>query len=195
MASRPKKSEYQATEAEKIQAKVAKAEADYFQQAYSPLLREMRDISLKENYGDYAAGVAGADVAQALDKPSLAAAKSVDASANRLSASIEMQQQAQAKGLGAQRQRQIGVLATARGQQADATTGLANVARLEQSNALQSAQRKQLIRDANMKAGLQMGGTLLAQGLQNKGNSKDFFSFETEGAGKRLGEALGTYVG
>lgn len=86
-------------------------------------------------------------------------------------------------------------MATARGQQADATTGLANVARLEQSNALQSAQRKQTIRDANMKAGLQMGGTMLAQGLQNVGNNKDFFSFETEGAGKRLGEGLGLYVG
>ena len=195
MASRPKKSEYQATEAEKIQAKVAKAEADYFQQAYSPLLREMRDISLEENYGNYAAGKASADVNQALQKPSLAAVQSVDASANRLSASMEMQQQAQARGLGAQRQRQVGVLATARGQQADATTGLANVARLEQSNALQSAQRKQLIRDANMKAGLQMGGTMLAQGLQNVGNNKDFFSFETEGAGKRLGEGLGLYVG
>ena len=125
MSSRPKASEYEATEAEKVQAKVAKAEKDYFNEKYSPLLREMRDISLKENYGNYVAGVAGADTNQALQKPSLAAVQSVDTSANRLSASMEMQQQAQAQGLAAQRQRQVGVLATARGQQADATTGLA----------------------------------------------------------------------
>ena len=49
MSKGPKKSEYQATEAEKVQAKVAKAEKDYFDQKYSPLLREMRDISMKEN--------------------------------------------------------------------------------------------------------------------------------------------------
>ena len=50
MSSKPPKSDFEATEAEKIQAKVAKAEKDYFNQTYSPLLREMRDISMKENY-------------------------------------------------------------------------------------------------------------------------------------------------
>tara|TARA_R100000951_G_scaffold3439_1_gene4613 strand:+ start:41 stop:634 length:594 start_codon:yes stop_codon:yes gene_type:complete len=193
MSSKPKQSEYQATEAEKVQAKVAKAEKDYFNENYSPLLREMRDISLKENYGDYVASRANADVAQTLDKPSLAAAKSVDSSADRLSASIEMQQKAQAQALSGQRQRQIGVLATARGQQADATTGLAGAARISASNSLQSAQRKQTIRDANMKAGLKMGGVMLAQGLENMGTGDGFFDSgesRTEGAVKRFGEGL-----
>lgn len=199
MSSKPKQSEYQATEAEKVQAKVAKAEKDYFNENYSPLLREMRDISLKENYGDYVASRANADVAQTLDKPSLAAAKSVDSSADRLSASIEMQQKAQAQALSGQRQRQIGVLATARGQQADATTGLAGAARISASNSLQSAQRKQTIRDANMKAGLKMGGVMLAQGFENMGSGNADASFfdsgnsRTDDALGRFGEGLKTF--
>tara|TARA_R100000231_G_scaffold108068_1_gene79998 strand:+ start:1778 stop:2368 length:591 start_codon:yes stop_codon:yes gene_type:complete len=191
MAGGPKKSEYEATEAEKIQAKVAKAEKDYFDEKYSPLLREMRDISLKENYGDYVAGRASADTQQALAKPSLMATRSVDGQAEKVSAMMQMQSQAQAQGLQAQRGRQVGVLATARGQQADATTGLASAARLAQSDRLQSAARKQQMRDAKTGAALQMGGTMLAQGLENKfSNNGNFFQFETKDSGKRLGEAL-----
>ena len=40
MSSKPKKQNYQASEAEKTQASVAKAEKDYFDQTYAPLLRE-----------------------------------------------------------------------------------------------------------------------------------------------------------
>ena len=175
MAGGPKKSEYEATEAEKIQAKVAKAEKDYFDEKYSPLLREMRDLSLKENYGDYVAGRASADTQQTLAKPSLMATRSVDGQAERVSAMMEMQTQAQAQGLGAQRKRQIGVLATARGQQADATTGLASAARLAQSDRLQSAARKQQLRDARTGAAMQMGGAMLAQGLDNLQQGAGFF--------------------
>lgn len=190
MAGGPKKPEYEATEAEKIQAKVAKAEKDYFDEKYSPLLREMRDISLKENYGDFVAGRASADTQQALAKPSLMATRSVDGQAEKVSAMMQMQAQAQAQGLTAQRQRQVGVLATARGQQADATTGLAGAARLAQSDRLQSATRKQQMRDAKTGAALQMGGAMLAQGLTNLDNSDPFFSFSTEGAGGRLAQGL-----
>ena len=193
MAGGPKKPEYEATEAEKIQAKVAKAEKDYFDEKYSPLLREMRDISLKENYGDFVAGRASADTQQALAKPSLMATRSVDGQAEKVSAMMQMQAQAQAQGLTAQRQRQAGVLATARGQQADATTGLAGAARLAQSDRLQSAARKQQMRDARTGAALQMGGAMLAQGLENKftpGGSGNFFDFSTDEAGKRLAEGL-----
>lgn len=200
MSSKPKQSEYQATEAEKIQAKVAKAEKDYFNQMYSPLLREMRDISLKENYGDYVAGRAQADTMQSLSgKPSLMATRSVDAQADLLSAAIGQQVQGRSQGLAAQRNRQVGVLATARGQQADATTGLAGAARIAASDSLQSAERKQMIRNANMKAGLKIGGTMLAQGFENMGQEGgSFFSpgpnvSRTEGAGERFREGLSIF--
>ena len=51
MSSKPKKQDYQASEAEKTQASVAKAEKDYFNQTYAPLLREMRDTSMQEDLG------------------------------------------------------------------------------------------------------------------------------------------------
>ena len=187
MAGKPKKSEYQATEAEKIQAKVAKAEKDYFDQKYSPLLREMRDISMKENYSGFAAGRGQADTMQTLSKPSFAAAKAVDSSADLASAASAQMVMARGQGLQAQRNRQVGVLGTARGQQADSTTGLANVARLAASDQLESAGRKQMMREARQQAGFQIGGTLLTQGLVNKttGNKKFFQStgFE-EGIGR-----------
>jgi len=179
MSSKPPKSDFEATEAEKMQASIAKAEKDYFNKTYSPLLREMRDISMKEDFGTFAAGRGQADTMQALSKPSYAAAQSVDAGADLASAAIGQAVQARGQGLAAQRNRQIGVLATARGQQADATTGLANVAKIEASENLQQAKRRQLMRDARQEAGLKIGGTLLAQGMQNvqAGEGiKDFFS-------------------
>ena len=195
MSSKPPKSDFEATEAEKIQAKVAKAEKDYFNQTYSPLLREMRDISMKENYGEYAAGKAQADTMQALtSKPSLAAAKSVDAQADLLSAAVGQQTQARSQGLAAQRNRQVGVLATARGQQADATTGLANVARIEASENLQQAKRRQMMREARQSAGFQLAGAAIGQGLVNKTAGRGFFDggIDSEEGFKRLGNYLTT---
>lgn len=188
MSAKPKKSEYKATEAEKIQAKVAKAEKDYFDQKYSPLLREMRDISMKENYSGFAAGRGQADTMQALSKPSFAAAKSVDSSADLASAASAQMVMARGQGLQAQRNRQVGVLGTARGQQADATTGLASIAKLEASDRLQAADRKQMMREARQQAGLQMGGTLLTQGLANKEAGRGFFEADPneEGGFTRL---------
>tara|TARA_X000001382_G_scaffold17757_1_gene10992 strand:- start:1293 stop:1904 length:612 start_codon:yes stop_codon:yes gene_type:complete len=195
MSSKPPKSDFEATEAEKIQAKVAKAEKDYFNQTYSPLLREMRDISMKENYGDYAAGKAQADTMQALTKPSLAAAKSVDAQADLLSAAVGQQTQARSQGLAAQRNRQVGVLATARGQQADATTGLANVARIESSENLQQAKRRQMMRESRQSAGFQLAGTFLTQGMANKGGLGGSGGFFDGGLAQGEGfERLGNYL-
>lgn len=194
MAGKPKKSEYQATEAEKIQAKVAKAEKDYFDQKYSPLLREMRDISMKENYSGFAAGRGQADTMQTLSKPSFAAAKSVDSSADLASAASAQMVMARGQGLQAQRNRQVGVLGTARGQQADATTGLANVAKLAASDRLESASRKQMMREARQQAGFQIGGTLLTQGLANKEAGRGFFEKDpdAEGGFTRLSNWLQT---
>ena len=194
MAGKPKKSEYQATEAEKIQAKVAKAEKDYFDEKYSPLLREMRDISMKENYSGFAAGRGQADTMQTLSKPSFAAAKSVDSSADLASAASAQMVMARGQGLQAQRNRQVGVLGTARGQQADSTTGLANVARLAASDQLESAGRKQMMREARQQAGFQIGGTLLTQGLANKEQSRGFFEADpnADGGFTRLSNWLQT---
>jgi hypothetical protein len=129
-------------------------------------------------------------------KPSLAAARSVDAQADLLSAAVGQQTQARSQGLAAQRNRQVGVLATARGQQADATTGLANVARIEASENLQQAKRRQMMREARQGAGFQLAGTFLTQGMANKkreGSEGFFDSGLKSGEGfQRLGNYLST---
>ena len=43
MGSGPKQADYQPGETEKIQSAIAKADQDYFESTYDPLLREMRD--------------------------------------------------------------------------------------------------------------------------------------------------------
>jgi len=182
MSSKPPKSDFEATEAEKMQASIAKAEKDYFNQTYSPLLKEMRDISMKEDYGSFAAGKGQADTMQALSKPSYAASRSVDAGADLASAAIGQAVQARGQGLAAQRERQVGVLATARGQQAAATTGLASIAKISASENLQQAKRRQLMRDARQEAGLKIGGTMLAQGMQNLGSGENSSFFKNANA-------------
>ena len=175
MASKPKESEYEASAAEKMSASVGLAEKNYFDNTYGPLLREERDLSEKENFASVAKGRANADVAQTLDKPSLAATRSVDASADRASAGASMASQAQFQALAAQRKRQVDVLGKARGQQADATSGLAAVARIENTKTLSSAKRKLQNRQANIDFGMKIGETLIGEGIGNLGSGGSFF--------------------
>jgi hypothetical protein len=187
MSSKPKKQNYQATAQEKTQAAVAKAEKDYFDQTYAPLLREMRDISEREDLGGLARGTSQADTMQALTggRPSLAAATSVDRAADIASGAVAQQVAASSQGLAAQRQRQIGVLGTARGQAADAQAGLAQAARTASTKQLQAARAKQQIRDARFQAGLDVGSAFAAQGLKNLGSydTKEFKDREIEKPG------------
>ena len=83
MSNKPKSQDYKPSEAEKTQAAVSKAEKDYFDQKYGPLLREMRDLADKEDFSATARGRAQADTMQALtSRPSIQAARSVDTAAN-----------------------------------------------------------------------------------------------------------------
>jgi hypothetical protein len=174
MSSKPKASQYKATEQEKTQAAVAKAEKDYFDQTYGPLLREMRDISEKEDLGALARGTAQADTMQTLtERPSLAAARSVDVAADLASGASAQQIAASAQGLGAQRQQQLGVLGTARGQAAEAQAGLARAARTASTKQLEEAKAKQMIRQARLQAGFDLGSAFAAQGLKNLGSYDD----------------------
>ena len=176
MSSKPKKQNFQASEQEKALASVSKAEKDYFNQKYGPLLREMRDLSEKEDLGGLARGTAQADTMQALSsRPSLAAARSVDQAADLASAASAQQLQGSAQALGAQRQRQIGVLGTARGQAAEAQSGLAQAARIQSTKQLQEAKAKQTIRNARLAAGVQLGTTFGLQGAKNISKGQGFF--------------------
>ena len=189
MSSKPKAADYAPSEAEKVSAAAAKADKDYFDQKYSPLLREMRDIADRENYQNYLKGTASANTMQALTgKPSLAATRSVDAYADLASASMAEQQRAGAVGLEAKRTRQLGVLGTARGQQADTTTGLANAAKLANTTTLQQAQRRQMMREARQQAGFRIGSQLYETGRQNFKDTGNIFT--PKGGRPKIGDAL-----
>ena len=181
MSSKPKKQDYQASEAEKTQASVAKAEKDYFNQTYAPLLREMRDKASSEDLGSVARGVAGADTMQALTgRPTLSGARSVDESADLASAAVGQMAAASAQGLAAQRQQQTGVLGTARGQAGEAMSGLAQASRIQNTKDLQAAKAKQQVREAQTAAAVKVGTTLFKQGNFNKQNDTSFFGGETK---------------
>ena len=161
MSNKPKQQDYKPSEAEKTQAAVSKAEKDYFDQKYGPLLREMRDLADKEDFSATAKGRAQADTMQALtSRPSIQAARSVDSAANLASAAGSQQAQADFQALQAKRQRQVGVLGTARGQAADATTGLSRAAQIQSTKDLEFAKARQQERDARFAAGLKLAGLL-----------------------------------
>jgi len=177
MSNKPKQQDYKPSEAEKTQAAVSKAEKDYFDQKYGPLLREMRDLADKEDFSATAKGRAQADTMQTLtSRPSIQAARSVDSAANLASAAGSQQAQADFQALQAKRQRQVGVLGTARGQAADATTGLSRAAQIQSTKDLEFAKARQQERDARFAAGLKLAGTAVGQGLQNTQGGGSFFT-------------------
>ena len=183
MSNRPKKQDYKPSENEKISASVALAEKNYFDENYGPLLRRLRDITDTQDFSNISTGRAGADVMQGLTgRTSLQRAISVDAAADLASAAGAQQLEAERTALAAKREGQIGVLGTARGQQADAVSGLSRAANIQSTSDLSRARDKQMIADARLAAGLNVGGTLFGQGIQNRrsmdsqGNFGTFFS-------------------
>lgn len=170
MSSKPKQSEFAASEQEQALASTSLAEKKYFQDKYLPKLTELRDRSSTENYQGVAQGRAQADTMQALSgRPSLKAARSVDAMADLASASTAQQGQARFQGLAAQRGDQVNVLKNARGMQADAQSGLSKAAKIQSTKQLQFAQAKQNRRNANFKVGTNLLAGAIEKDKQNPG--------------------------
>jgi len=170
MSSKPKSSDFKASEQEKALASVSLAEKNYFRQKYLPKLTELRDRSMTEDYSGVATGRAQADTMQALSgRPTIRAAQSVDAAADLASAAGAQQLQGRTQGLTAQRGDQINVLKNARGMQADAQSGLSQAARIESSKQLDFARAKQARRNANFKAANKMVGQMGQNFQENLG--------------------------
>jgi len=153
MGSKPKKSDYQASEAEKASAGVAKAERDYFKQKYDPLLQNMRDQSFSDDNRRQLRSRANADTMQALTKGTTfadtQATERAGLAANALTGQMGIAEKSAGK---IKNTMQTGVLGTARGQAADAQSGMAQASRLATSDALNRAKNNNLVRGAKMKA-------------------------------------------
>jgi hypothetical protein len=153
MGSKPKKQDYQASEAEKTSASVAMAERNYFKQKYDPLLRNMRDQSRSDDNRQNLRGRANADTMQALTKDTSFANTQRTGNAGLASNALLGQLGFAEKSAGEiKNTMQTGVLGTARGQAADAQTGMAQASRLATSDALNRAKNNNLVRGAKMKA-------------------------------------------
>tara|TARA_Y100000817_G_scaffold262871_1_gene217703 strand:- start:1984 stop:2514 length:531 start_codon:yes stop_codon:yes gene_type:complete len=170
MGSKPKPQQYKPSETEKQQARQAEADQAFFESTYDPLLRKMRDESLRTNTEATLRGRAQADTMQTLTgKPTLGAVSSVDTAATRASGAVANMLQANVLAKDVKNQQQVGVLATARGQQADAGSGLAQAAKLARSEGLNRATAA-LSRSTNIMSNIgRVGGAVLKKGMDDRG--------------------------
>ena len=189
--SGPKKSEYKASEQEKVLAAVSLADKNYFREKYLPVLTELRDRSTMENYEGVATGRAQADTMQALSRPSLEAVRSVDTAANIASAAGAQALQGRAQGLAAKRGDQVNVLKNARGMAADAQQGLSRAARIESTKQLEFARAKQARRNANFGAATQVLGQMGQNFQENLGYKDAGSDMENKGFFAKLLPAQG----
>ena len=177
MGSKPKQQEYQPSETEKTQAAIAKADADYFAKTYDPLLVEMRDKAAKEDISSTLRGRAGADTYQALtgDGASLAVAQDVGTAANLAVGATGQMLDANKVAKDAKTTQQVGVLGTARGQQADAGDALAKASKLARSEGLTKAKAKQDVRLARRAAAFKIASAGGEKMLKNLGETGKMF--------------------
>ena len=170
MGSGPKKQDYEASESERASASVAMAEYQYFKQRYDPLLQQMRDQSMTEDIGSNLRGRANADTMQALtSQPTYGATQSTTATGDLAQAYQGQLGVANQSAKQVQNTMRTNVLGTARGQAADAQTGMAQASRLATSEALSRAKAKQTVAMSKQQAAGQIAGALLMQGAQNMG--------------------------
>lgn len=168
MGSKPKQQDYEASDAEKASASVAMAEYQFFKEKYDPLLRQMRDKSMEEDPGDTLRGRANADTMQALTaQPSYQQTQSSTATGDMAQAYQGQLGQANTAAKNIQNQMRTNVLGTARGQAADAQTGMAEASRLGTSQALTRAKAKQQVASAKFNAAGKIAGAALMQGADN----------------------------
>jgi len=176
MGSRPKKSDYQASEAEKTSAAVGKAEYEYFKQNYAPLLRQMRDSVDSDDSGKILRGRANADTMQTLSNTTYEGSQNVDRSGDTASALLGQYGVADQSATDIRNKKATNVLGTARGQVADAQTGLAQASRMATSTALDRAKNRQDVAQAKLNAAVDIGSTLVTQGIKNKRTGGSLFS-------------------
>jgi hypothetical protein len=160
--SGPSSSEYKPSEAEKASTRVAYREHKYFKEKYDPLLQDMRDKSKTLPVTEQLRSRANADTMQTLtSNPNIGQARDTGSAANMTSGMLGQLGQATRKGENIKGRMQTGVLATARGQAAEAQSGMSLASKLETSENLTRAKAKQDARMAAMKAAGQMAGAYI----------------------------------
>ena len=191
MGSKPNKQDYEATEEEKASASVAKANYDFFKQNYAPLLREMRDQSQSEDNRRALRGRASADTMQALTaQPTYRQTQNISGAGEMSQALGGQLGIADASAKKIQNTMATNVLGTARGQAADAQSGMAQASRLATSEALARARNNQLVRGARNAAIAEVAASGLDRYSQKKAG-KNADGSNKNNFGTRFFDALG----
>ncbi len=164
--SKPKKSDYKASEAEKVNAAVAKADKAFFRENYLPKQKEFVERSFVEQDTLIAQGEgrAQADTMQALTmNPNRRAVSAVDTQADLASAASAQQLQGTTQGLLGSRSDQVAGIKSANQMAAQTAAGLSQAAKIAKTDTLSKAQAKQIRSAGNIKA----FGTLAGQAGKN----------------------------
>tara|TARA_B100001564_G_scaffold51939_1_gene38852 strand:- start:213 stop:872 length:660 start_codon:yes stop_codon:yes gene_type:complete len=158
--SKPKQSEYKASEAEKANAAVAMADKKYFRENYLPKQREFIERSFNEEAGlmSMGEGRAQADTMQALtSNPNRRAVAAVDAQADLAAAAGAQQLQGTAQGLMGARSDQISGIKSANQMASQTASGLSQASKIATTDTLNRAKAKQIRRAGLIKAGTTLG--------------------------------------
>jgi len=160
MGSKPKQSDYKASEAEKTEARVGAQKAEFFNQTYQPLnVAELKD-SLTDDIKNIARRRSNADVMQGLTaKPNYSQTQNAGQVAADLSGAYQGQLgKAGAGALQIQNTRGAAAVGVAQGQSADAGSALSTLTNIGTSRALTRAKNNELMRQARLDAGMKIAG-------------------------------------
>ena len=157
--SAPKPEEYSAEKMEKVVSSIAKADSDYHDVHYAPLLKERRDDAARKDLVGFAQGRAGADAMQYgtgnLDLGTVSG--NITQGADLASGAIKNMVGATIGGLQTKRDMQTDVLAGGRGQEQGTGAAMSHLARISNTEALNAMQNKQSLRRARRQALFNVG--------------------------------------
>jgi hypothetical protein len=175
--SRPNKQEYtKKSPSEEMTASVGLAEQKKFQKKYQPLLNKERDLAGRERVAPTLKGRAQADTMQALTGQSnLSLSQGLGQAANIALGAVNQQLLANTSAVNSSTKRQADVLAAGKGQQFDAGDALALSSRLGRSKGLATADANQQVRLAKNQAMVSGVASMTKSGLQNMGETSNFF--------------------
>lgn len=182
--SKPKKSEFKASEVEKVNAAVAKADKDYFRENYLPKQREFLERSFNEESGlmSVGEGRAQADTMQALtSNPNRRAVAAVDAQADLAAAAGAQQLQGTVQGLAGARQDQVAGIKSANQMASQTAAGLSTASKIATTDTLNRAKAKQIRRAGLIGAATKLG----VQAGKNYGQYRAAKQYNESAAGQK----------
>ena len=200
---KPKKKEYKATEAEKMEASVGLAQYNRNKEIYTPVGKKFMEMAEKD-YAPTYTGRAAADAAQTLS-PDLGSYQSVigrggagfDAGGDYGSALLGQGTEANKAALAVQSALGSDAINSIINKEGTTTSSISKNAAIQQSKNLSRAKDKQLVRDAWASGIGTLAGAGASQGMQNRQDTGKFFTSGGSGdfSGQRSSAVMGGGIG